>query len=152
MKYIIDKNNSAFKLMYYKVSMVGLDVTPKNASSEITIKAKKILLVDKTLRESYIRQRINKKLDKVIEFMLRILNDEDTTEGDVGMVLDEINKLKGIIINKYREHMIESEYKSFLTKLIIVEEEFKKNYNQKIYTSYLTNSIYEEQISEGRSR
>lgn len=152
MKYVIDKNNSKFKLMYYNVSMVGLDVTPKNGASGVTIKAKKIILIDPSLRESYIRQRINKKIDKVIEFMLRILNDEDTTEGDVGMVLDEIAKLKGIIINKYREHMIESEYKSFLTKLIIVEEEFKKNYNQKIYMNYLSGSVYEEKISEGRSR
>jgi hypothetical protein len=152
MKYVIDKNNSKFKLMYYNVSMVGLDVTPRNGASGVTIKAKKIILIDPSLRESYIRQRINKKIDKVIEFMLRILNDEDTTEGDVGMVLDEIAKLKGIIINKYREHMIESEYKSFLTKLIIVEEEFKKNYNQKIYMNYLSGSVYEEKISEGRSR
>lgn len=152
MKYVIDKNNSKFKLMYYNVSMVGLDVTPKNGASGVTIKAKKIILIDPSLRESYIRQRINKKIDKVIEFMLRILNDEDTTEGDVGMVLDEIAKLKGIIINKYREYMIESEYKSFLTKLIIVEEEFKKNYNQKIYMNYLSGSVYEEKISEGRSR
>lgn len=152
MKYVIDKNNSKFKLMYYNVSMVGLDVTPRNGASGVTIKAKKIILIDPSLRESYIRQRINKKIDKVIEFMLRILNDEDTTEGDVGMVLDEIAKLKGIIINKYREYMIESEYKSFLTKLIIVEEEFKKNYNQKIYMNYLSGSVYEEKISEGRSR
>lgn len=152
MKYVIDKNNSKFKLLYYNVSMVGLDVTPKNGASGVTIKAKKIILIDPSLRESYIRQRINKKIDKVIEFMLRILNDEDTTEGDVGMVLDEIAKLKGIIINKYREYMIESEYKSFLTKLIIVEEEFKKNYNQKIYMNYLSGSVYEEKISEGRSR
>ena len=84
--------------------------------------------------------------------MLRILNDEDTTEGDVGMVLDEINKLKGIVIKKYKEYMKVSEYKALLTKLIIIEEEFKKNYNQKLYINYMNGSIYEEKISEGRSR
>ena len=84
--------------------------------------------------------------------MLRILNDEDTTDGDVGMVLDELNKLKGIIINKYKEYMIESEYKAILSKLIIIEEEFKKNYNQKKYMEYLSYGIYEDRISEGKSR
>lgn len=152
MKYVIEKNGKDMKLVYYSVNMVGLGVEPKNGVPGLTIKAKKIVLVDQKLRDAYIKQRINKKIDKVIKFMLRILNDEDTTEGDVGMVLDEINKLKGIVIKKYKEYMKVSEYKALLTKLIIIEEEFKKNYNQKLYMNYMNGSIYEEKISEGRSR
>lgn len=152
MKYVIEKNGKDMKLVYYSVNMVGLGVEPKNGVPGLTIKAKRVVLVDPELRDAYIKQRINKKIDKVIKFMLRILNDEDTTEGDVGMVLDEINKLKGIIIKKYKEYMKVSEYKALLTKLIIIEEEFKKNYNQKLYMNYMNGSIYEEKISEGRSR
>ena len=152
MKYVIEKNGKDMKLVYYSVNVVGLGVEPKNGVPGLTIKAKKIVLVDSKLRDAYIKQRINKKIDKVIKFMLRILNDEDTTEGDVGMVLDEINKLKGIVIKKYKEYMKVSEYKALLTKLIIIEEEFKKNYNQKLYMNYMNGSIYEEKISEGRGR
>lgn len=152
MKYVIEKNGKDMKLVYYSVNMVGLNVEPKNGVPGLTIKAKKVILVDPELRDAYIKQRINKKIDRVIKFMLRILNDEDTTEGDVGMVLDEINKLKGIVIKKYREYMKVSEYKALLTKIIIIEEEFKKNYNQKLYMNYMNGSIYEEKISEGRSR
>lgn len=152
MKYVIEKNGKDMKLVYYSVNVVGLNVEPKNGVPGLTIKAKKVILVDPELRDAYIKQRINKKIDRVIKFMLRILNDEDTTEGDVGMVLDEINKLKGIVIKKYREYMKVSEYKALLTKLIIIEEEFKKNYNQKLYMNYMNGSIYEEKISEGRSR
>ena len=152
MKYVIEKNGKDMKLVYYSVNMVGLGVEPKNGVPGLTIKAKRVVLVDPELRDAYIKQRINKKIDKVIKFMLRILNDEDTTEGDVGMVLDEINKLKGIVIKKYKEYMKVSEYKALLTKLIIIEEEFKKNYNQKLYMNYMNGSIYEEKISEGTSR
>lgn len=152
MKYVIEKNGKDMKLVYYSVNMVGLNVEPKNGVPGLTIKAKKVILIDPELRDAYIKQRINKKIDRVIKFMLRILNDEDTTEGDVGMVLDEINKLKGIVIKKYREYMKVSEYKALLTKLIIIEEEFKKNYNQKLYMNYMNGSIYEEKISEGRGR
>ena len=152
MKYVIEKNGKDMKLVYYSVNMVGLGVEPKNGVPGLTIKAKKVVLVDSKLRDAYINQIINKKIYKGIKFMLRILNDEDTTEGDVGMVLDEINKLKGIVIKKYKEYMKVSEYKALLTKLIIIEEEFKKNYNQKLYMNYMNGSIYEEKISEGRSR
>lgn len=152
MKYIIDKNNDDMKLMYYSVNMVGLSVTPKNEVPGLTIKAKKVVLVDEGLRESYIKQRINKKIDKIIKFMIRVLNDDGTTDSDTGMVLDEINRLKGIVINKYREYMIDSEYKSLLTKLILIEEEFKKSYNQKMYNNYLNSNYYEEDLRSGRGR
>ncbi len=152
MRYVIEHKGEEKKLTYHNVKIVGLSVTPKNNVKDLTIKADKIILIDPNLCETYIRRRINRKIDKVIKFMIKILNDEDTTDGDAGLVLDEVNKLKGIIINKYKEYMLESEYKSLLTKLILIEEEFKRNYNNKLYNSYGNNVYYEEEYSEGRSR
>ena len=151
MKYVIEKKQDNMKLMYYNVNMIGLDVIPKN-SSNISIKIKKIVLIDSNLRDVYIKEKINRKIDKVIKFMLRILNDEGTTDEDSGMVLDELNRLKGIVIKKYREYMIESEYKALLTKLFLIEEEFKKNYNQKMYMSFMNNNYYVEESLGGRGR
>ena len=151
MKYVIEKNNEKQRLMYYAVNMVGLNVTPKNEVPGLNIKAKKVVLIDSNLGDSYIKQRIDRKIDKIIKFMLRILNDDETTEDDTGMVLDEINRLKGIIINKYREYMLDSDYKSILTKLILIEEEFKKSYNNKMFRNYISNNYYEEELgSRGR--
>lgn len=152
MKYVIDKKQEKMKLMYYDVKMDGLDVEPINNVKNLNIKAKKVKLVDKKLRESYIKQRINKKIDKIISFMMRIINDDDTSEDDVGIVLDEMNRLKGIIVNKYKEYINASEYKSLLSKLIMIEDEFKKNYNNKMFTSYIQNAIYDGIKEEGRSR
>lgn len=152
MRYVIDKNNEKMKLMYYTVKLVGLDVTPKNDSKSVKIKAQKVIIVDPELRESYIKQKINRKIDKVINFMIRILNDDNTSEDDTGMVLDEVNKLKGIVINKYKEYLKVSEYKALLSKLILIEDEFKKSYNQKMFSSYLQNAIYDGIKSEGRGR
>ena len=151
MRYVIEHKGEEKKLTYHNVKIVGLSVTPKNNVKDLTIKADKIILIDPNLCETYIRRRINKKIDKVIKFMIKILNDEDTTDGDAGLVLDEVNKLKGIIINKYKEYMLESEYKTLLTKLILIEEEFKRNYNNKLYNTYGNNIYYEEEYSEGRS-
>lgn len=152
MKYVIDKKQEKMKLINYDVKMDGLDVEPINNVKDLNIKAKKVKLVDKKLRESYIKQRINKKIDKIINFMMRIINDDDTSEDDVGIVLDEMNRLKGIIVNKYKEYLNASEYKSLLSKLIMIEDEFKKNYNNKMFTSYIQNAIYDGIKEEGRSR
>ena len=69
MKYIIDKNNNDLKLMYYNVNMVGLNVIPKNDVPGLSIKANKVVIIDKDLTDSYIKQRINKKIDKIIKFI-----------------------------------------------------------------------------------
>ena len=151
MKYIIDKKENNKKLMYYNVNMSGLEVKPINEVKNQVIKVGEVLLVDENLQHSYIKQRVNNKLDKIIKFMLQILNDDTTDEDDTAMVLGEINRLKGIVANKYRHFMKDAEYKSLLTKLILIEEEFKKNYNEKMFMTYNSN-IYEEEISEGRSR
>jgi len=151
MKYVVIHKQDDLKLSYYKVQMEGLSVSPINRVPGLSIKAKKVLLIDKELREEYIKKRINRKMDKIIKFMLRILNDEDTTDDDTGLVLDEINRLKGIVINKYKEYLNVNEYKSLLTKLIILEEEFKKNYNQKIFNSYV-NNYYVEEVTSSRGR
>ena len=63
MKYVIEKNGKDMKLVYYSVNMVGLGVEPKNGVPGLTIKAKRVVLVDPELRDAYIKQRINKKID-----------------------------------------------------------------------------------------
>lgn len=152
MKYNIVKDNPDFKLSYYKVKITGLDILPKNKGG-LSIKAKKIIITDQALISSFIKKRINKKIDKVLEFMIRILNDEEgTTDDDTTMVLDELNRLKGIIMNKYKEHLTREEFKSILTKIIILEEEFKKNLMQKMYMVSNVMPTYYEEERIGRSR
>ena len=151
MKYVIDKNNDDKKLTYYNVNINGLEVSPINEVPNQKLMIGKVMLVDSDLQFSYIKKRINRKLDKIIKFMLRILNDDDTSDEDSGMVLDEINRLKGIIINKYRRYMREEEYKSILAKIILIEDEFKKSYNEKIFMT-MNSNYYEEEISSYRGR
>ena len=150
MKYVVIRMRDDYKLTSHKLNIEGLYVLPVNRVPGLTIKAKKIAIVDNEMQNEYIKQRINRKIDKIIKYILRILNDEED-ESDAGMVLDELNRLKGILINKYKEYLKVSDYKSLLTKLILIEDEFKKNYNQKIYNSYLTNYI-EEELTEARGR
>lgn len=154
MTYKIENNTDDMKLNYYSVDINGLNVTPSGTKAD-SMKITKITIADKELSNNYAKHRINKKIDKIIELMLKILENEGTSDEDAGMVLDEIARLKGIIYNKYKEHMKVDEYKALLSKLIILEEQFKKDYNQKIFLSHMTNAIVsqnQEEITEGRSR
>ena len=152
MKYVIDRKNENLKLANYRVEISGLKVKPINKVSGLTIKAKSITLADPCLIDSDIKKRINKKINKIVNFMEKILNDDGTTDDDTGIALDEINKLKGIINKKYKEYMVKTEYDNFIKKINIVEEVFRDNYREKQYFSYLSGNYYEEDLSQGRSR
>ncbi len=151
MKYVVNRNNKKFKLQNYKFSIDGIIITPKNDKDSPFV-SKKITITDTFLQSQYIKKKIDRKLNTIIQFMLKILNDEDTTEGDSDLVLGEIDKLKGIIINKYKKYMKESEYKAILTKLILISEEFTRNYNEHIYNNYGQSNYYEEEVYEGMKR
>lgn len=152
MKYVIDKNNENLRLVNYNVKISGMRVKPINNVKGLTIKVGKIVLVDSRLRDSYIKQVIDKKLDKIVKFSLNVLSDETSTDEDGGIVLDELNRLQGIIMNKYKQYMVEEDYKNKLSKIIIVGEEFKRNYNQKLYMSYLSGYSHQDNMSSGRGR
>lgn len=152
MKYVIDKKGNDGKLVNLNVNLNGMEVKPKNNIKNQTIKADKVVLVDEELKGTYIKKRINKKIDKIISFMLRILNDDGTSEDDSGMALDELNRLKGILINKYKSDLKESEFKSILAKIILIEDEFKKSYNEKVLMNYNSRNYDEEEYVSHRSR
>ena len=148
MKYVVIHKQKDSKLVYHDVNVDGLSVLPVNRVKNLSIKAKKVVLADPLLQTEYVKQRINRKIDKIIMAMLRILSEDDYSSEDAGMVLDEINKFKGIVINKYKKYLEINDYKSYLTKLILIEEEFQKNFNQKVLDSYMHNYYVEETKNE----
>ena len=151
MKYVVIHKQKESKLVYRNVNIDGLSVLPVNRVPNLSIKAKKVVISDEELQTKYVKQRINRKLDKIITFILRILEEDDTSSDDVIIVLDEISKLKGIVINKYKKYLSVSDYKSYLTKLILIEEEFKKSYNQKILDGYMRH-YYVDEVTNERGR
>lgn len=151
MKFKLEKSKEDMKLTNYKVNISGLKVQPANKVPSQSIKANEITIVDKELINSYIKQRINKKMDKIINFMVNIINNDDS-DDDSGMVLDEVNRLKGIIEKKYKEFLVINDYRNYMNKLNVLEEEFQRNYRQKMYMNYLDSNYYEEEMSSGRSR
>ena len=48
--------------------------------------------------------------------------------------------------------MLESEYKTLLTKLILIEEEFKRNYNNKLYNTYGNNYRSKKQMKQNKTK
>ena len=63
----------------------------------------------------------------------------------------EHNKTFAILNNEILKYMKEEEYKAILAKIILIEDEFKKSLNEKIFMD-MTSNYYEEEISSFRGR
>ena len=146
MKYILDNKSDSIKSITEE-NISGLEV---KTTTENVVGAKKVLIVDEKLKDLYIKQKINKKLLMIIEKMKYILESDETGDTDIAIVLGEIERLKGIMINKYKEHLIASEYKEMLKRILLTEEEFKNKYNaRQIYKEMLMEN-FEDNKSKGR--
>lgn len=146
MKYILDNKSDKVKSVTEN-KLKGLEIKTKG---ENAIKASKVLIVDSELKDLYIKNKINKKLVTIIAKMQYILDNDDNDTTNATLVLGEIDRLKGILINKYKEHLKIEEFSYLLKKLMIIEEEFKVKYNRKqVYREMLMEDL-DEMIGKGR--
>ena len=146
MKYILDNKSDKIKSVTEN-NLEGLEIKTKG---ENAIKASKVLIVDSELKDLYIKNKINKKLVTLLAKMQYILDNDDNDTTNATLVLGEIDRLKSILINKYKEHLKIEEFTYLLKKLMIIEEEFKIKYNRKqIYREMLMEDL-DEMIGKGR--
>ena len=87
------------------------------------LKVKRILICDTDMKNKYIRKQLDKKFSGVCDKIYDFLISEDDSEDGVKACLGEIEKLKSVIFNKYKEHMKNKMYKEFLAKIVIAENE-----------------------------
>ena len=146
MKYILDNKSDKIKSVNEN-KLEALEVDTKNSN---LLNATKILIVDSELKDAYIKKRVNKKILAILAQMQYILDNEEDSNNNAALVLGEIDRLKSIMINKYREHLKAEEFSYLLKKLMIIEEEFKVKYNRKqIYREMLMEDL-DEMIGRGR--
>ena len=146
MKYILDNKSDKIKSVTEN-KLKALEIKTKG---ENAIGASKILIVDSQLKDSYIKNKINKKLVVILAKMQYILNNDEEGSSNVGLVLGEIDRLKSILINKYKEHLKVEEFSYLLKKLMIIEEEFKIKFNRRqIYREMLMEDL-DQMVGKGR--
>ena len=125
------------------------------------MKVRAILICDEDMKNKYIRRQLDKKFSKVCDKIYNFLISEDDSEDGVKACLGEIEKLKSVIFNKYKEHMKNKMYKEFLAKIVIAEKEFRDKYREKEFFTKLINDTFKsfnnvnvpvEEMEKGRSR
>ena len=125
-KYFVvkEKNNTITYFEYDK--MEGYDFSPKKGMTIAdAIHVNKIVIINPSLAQKVAK----KKLDLKFRKLLQLLNIIFETDDDSGMAyhegLNEINKLRTELLNKYRKHLEAEEADLMNKKIDILEQELK---------------------------
>lgn len=140
-----DKKKSNFKSMS---KIDGLSVKTKKGKTTI---------VSDYLKNLYAKRMINKKLKSCYKKIYNFLTSDDDSEAGVKVCLGEIERLKSSVFLKYKEFLKDKEYKEFLAKIVITENEFKNKYHEREYFARMIDNLYRnmnitEEIKSSKSR
>ena len=70
-------------------------------------------------------QKFNKSFKKVVALALQVINDEDSDEGNVAIVLGEVELVREILLNRYQKFLSYEKEQLFLKKLRLIENELR---------------------------
>lgn len=124
--YILTKEAKTGEIIYMQYRLSGYNFRPRNIS-RANISLEKITIIKPSIIDGILTQKVDKKISKIIRLVMYILNDEDgsTDPSDVMLALNEITKLRRILLNRYQDFITKENEELFLKKLRILENELR---------------------------
>lgn len=108
-------------------------------------KVKNIIIYSVVLAKPIVNSQVAKKYDKLIKYLTELLVSDDDTGDAMREALNQIEKFRLIVKNKYRDFLEQKELE-FMSKQLV---KLKKIANQKLIEIH---NSYVEQMNNKRSR
>lgn len=147
-RYRIEKEIETKKIGRKKIIIDGYAMKPKLRKREDFIEVKEIIIVLPTFKENFLKSQFQIVFKRLLKIIMS-LNEATSTDGDFQIILNEIEKARRILKDKYRQNISNSEYRTMLKKMTFLEQEVK---NKMILHEMLLQNVYEQQLEEERGR
>lgn len=149
-KFLIVKEKNSKEIKYFDYDKLdGYNLTAKdNAHFQDAIDINRMIIINPSFTEKIATKKLESKFDKLITMSQVVceLDEEDDTGEGYRIVLDEANKLRTELWNKYKKFISEEKFELMCKKIDIIEGELK------LRLQVLNNSIEEEKKERGRGR
>lgn len=144
MRYLIIKEKDKKEIVYLESKdLKGYKITSKNKNIKLkdAINVSKMIIINPSFIEKTINKKINNKFKKLIDLLTDICENDDDPSGNLMHALNEIEKFKRELINKYIEYLNKEQLKLLDKKIKILEQQI----TSRIY--YLSEDTYENKKS-----
>ena len=148
-KYLVVKNKDDKAITYFEYDKIdGYDISPKKDTKIMdAINVNKVVIINPTLASKVAKKKIDIKFRKLVGLLNIIFESDDETGDALKKGLDEVEKLKSELYNKYKKHLEESEFDTMEKKIGLLEHELK------IRLFYINKELeYQQQLEETKGR
>ena len=146
-KYVLcNDNNGKVKVKLDNVSIDGYHIKPRNKLSYDGIVVKSMIIMNNGLIELLLRKKIKKKLDSYLQFLISVLDEDDTDSGHLMFALNDLERYRRTIMNNYRVYLDKKYLKILIDKMDLIEQELKSKIKIDLYE--LFNEQLEMQFDE----
>ena len=115
--YFIKKNKPSKKIIVKSMEFdSSYKITPK-MKDNAKIKITEINIINKNIIDDIVTKKILSNYQKIFKNVYLYTNDDDSTDNDARMCLDEINYLMNVIDTKYRTYLSIEKYKYLMDEL-----------------------------------
>ena len=145
-RFLVVKNKDDKTIKYFEYDKLqGYCVTPKkNVRFQDAINVDRMILINPTLIEKMIDKKVKRRFEYLINLISVVCEAEDESGDGYYLALNEAEKFRREIINKYRNYLTEEKLQLLEKKIAILEDELHLRIN---YLSYNN-----EFSKEGKSR
>lgn len=145
--YLIVKEKNKKEIAYFEYDKLdGFNMTSKNKNIKLkdAINVNKMVIVNPSMVEKLIDKKINIRMKKLINLIINIYDTDDDPGSSLMQALNEIEKFKREMINKYLNYMNKKQLNALEEKIKMLEGEVTKR-------SYIINeNSMEEEVYETR--
>ncbi len=126
--YVIMKNSSTVSCYLSESNVDGFHIKPQNNVEYDGVEVSRLTVVEPSLIENVLKRKITKKLDAYLKYLISVLNtdDDDTDPDDLNLVINDLQRYKQIIMNRYSKYLDPYYIRMLLSKVKLVEDELKR--------------------------
>lgn len=145
-QFILVKSRKLKDVVYidYK-NMAGFKVKPKNGKKYGGVEVNEMLIIKPDFIDLILKRKIGKKLESYINYLIEVIDDDDTDGSKLAQTLNDIERYRTTINNTYKKYLDEKYLNILLRKLKLVEE--KLNLKMQIFYQRMQKQI-EEKIKQ----
>ena len=114
------------------------------------IRVNEVTIVDRVMIDKILSMKFDKSFKQLVALALVVINDDDADDAAAEIILDEVELLRQILLNRYQKFLSYEKEQLFLKKLRLIENEIRvKQIQIKQKAIYLEQ---QEEKTRGRGR
>ncbi len=145
--YELHRNKDNKNLLELKEGKIdGFEFSPKYTNEYMGMKVNKMVVINPSFIEKVLKKKIKRKLDLYLQFIVSIIDEEDTDPSNLRYVLNDLERYRRTVINKYQRYLDEKYINLLLKKIELLNNEIKTK------LIYMKEPIEKEEKESRRSR